>query len=71
MHHPHNAERPAPLVAQPRNGEKRGHVRLKMNQLIDFRRGTLTDVNSDGIPDTVMIASRTQSWAFEKDKGTS
>src|SRR5262249_115169 len=34
-----------------------------LNQLQEFRRGTLTDANSDGIPDTVTTASRSQSWS--------
>src|SRR5207247_1593395 len=36
-----------------------------LNQLTDFRRGTLTDTNSDGIPDTITTSSRTQGWAFD------
>ena len=45
------------------NGASNGYDLL--NQLTDFRRGTLSDSNSDGIPDTVTTASRTQSWAFD------
>ena len=45
------------------NGASNGYDGL--NQLTDFRRGTLTDANSDRIPDTVTTASRTQSWAFD------
>jgi RHS repeat-associated protein len=36
-----------------------------LNQLTDFRRGTLSDANSDGVPDTVSTASRTQAWDFD------
>src|SRR5207247_2635014 len=42
------------------NGASNGYDGL--NQLSDFRRGTLSDTNSDSIPDTVSTASRTQSW---------
>ncbi len=45
------------------NGASNGYDNL--NQLTDFRRGTLTDANSDGVPDTVSTASRTQSWSFD------
>jgi RHS repeat-associated protein len=45
------------------NGASAGYDSL--NQLTDFRRGTLSDSNSDNIPDTVTTASRTQSWAFD------
>ena len=30
-----------------------------------FRRGALSDTNSDNIPDTVTTASRTQEWTFD------
>src|SRR5262249_21744023 len=42
------------------NGASNGYDNL--NQLSAFARGTLSDTNSDGIPDTVASASRTQSW---------
>jgi RHS repeat-associated protein len=45
------------------NGASAGYDSL--NQLTDFRRGTLSDSNSDNIPDTVTTASRTQSWTFD------
>src|SRR5262249_9191035 len=45
------------------NGATNGYDQL--NQLTDFRRGTLSDTNADGIPDTVVTASRSQSWAFD------
>jgi RHS repeat-associated protein len=45
------------------NGASNGYDLL--NQLTDFRRGTLSDVNSDGVPDTVATASRTQTWTFD------
>jgi RHS repeat-associated protein len=45
------------------NGATAGYDQL--NQLIDFRRGTLSDSNSDGTPDTVTTASRSQVWAFD------
>src|SRR5258707_11163684 len=38
------------------NGPTNGYDQL--NQLTDFRRGTLSDTNSDGVPDTVSTASR-------------
>jgi hypothetical protein len=42
------------------NGASNGYDLL--NQLTDFRRGTLSDSNSDGVPDTVSTATRSQSW---------
>src|SRR5262249_42143628 len=45
------------------NGASNGYDQL--NQLTDWRRGTLTDANSDGILDTVTTASRSQSWTFD------
>src|SRR5262249_20396759 len=45
------------------NGASNGYDQL--NQLTDWRRGTLTDANSDGVLDTVTTASRSQSWAFD------
>src|SRR5262249_4293372 len=43
------------------NGESGGYDLL--NQLTDFSRGTLSDANSDGVPDTVSSPSRTQSYS--------
>src|SRR5262249_27826868 len=43
------------------NGSSGGYDSL--NELSDFRRGTLSDGDSDGIPDTVTTASRSQSWS--------
>ncbi len=45
------------------NGAIAGYDNL--NQLSSFARGTLTDINSDGIPDT--IASPSQSQSFTPD----
>jgi RHS repeat-associated protein len=45
------------------NGPSNGYDSL--NQLTDFRRGTLSDTNGDNVPDTVASASRSQSWAFD------
>jgi RHS repeat-associated protein len=45
------------------NGASNGYDNL--NQLQAFARGTLSDTNSDGIPDTVATASRSQSWSFD------
>ncbi len=45
------------------NGATNGYDSL--NQLSAFARGTLTDANSDGIPDTVATASRGQSWTVD------
>src|SRR5262249_53700735 len=45
------------------NGPSNGYDPL--NQLTDFRRGTLSDANSDGVPDTVTTASRTQGWSLD------
>ncbi|OAI54994.1 hypothetical protein AYO44_13800 [Planctomycetaceae bacterium SCGC AG-212-F19] len=45
------------------NGASNGYDTL--NRLTDFRRGTLTDSNSDGIPDTVTTASRAQNWSLD------
>jgi RHS repeat-associated protein len=42
------------------NGASNGYDGL--NPLSDFRRGTLSDTNSDNIPDTVSTAVRTQTW---------
>lgn len=36
-----------------------------LSRIIDFRRGTLSDANSDGVPDTVSTASRTQGWTLD------
>ncbi len=45
------------------NGASNGYDQL--NQLTAFRRGVLSDTNSDGIPDTVSSPSRTQEWLFD------
>ncbi len=45
------------------NGASNGYDSL--NQLSAFARGTLTDTNSDGVPDTVTTASRSQSWTVD------
>jgi len=42
------------------NGPSNGYD--KLNRLTDFRRGPLSDTNSDDVPDTVTTASLTQSW---------
>src|SRR5439155_13392496 len=45
------------------NGASSGYDPL--NQVSEFRRGTLSDANSDGVPDTVTTASRSQ--VFDPD----
>jgi RHS repeat-associated protein len=45
------------------NGPSGGYDGL--NQLIDFRRGALSDTNSDNVPDTVATASRSQNWDYD------
>src|SRR5262249_32915581 len=45
------------------NGASSGYDNL--NQLVEFRRGALSDSNSDGVPDTVTTASRSQVWDFD------
>src|SRR5713226_1931865 len=45
------------------NGAANGYDNL--NQLTAFARGTLSDTNSDGVPDTVVTASHSQSWSFD------
>jgi YD repeat-containing protein len=45
------------------NGASNGYDSL--NQLTAFARGALSDTNSDGVPDTVSTASRSQSWNFD------
>jgi YD repeat-containing protein len=45
------------------NGPSAGYDRL--NQLTDFRRGALSDTNSDNVPDTVATASRSQNWDYD------
>src|SRR5262249_54058045 len=45
------------------NGASNGYDNL--NQLQEFRRGTLSDTNSDNVPDTVTTASRSQVWSFD------
>src|SRR5262249_36579957 len=47
------------------NGATAGYDLL--NQLTDFRRGVLSDSNSDGVPDTVATVSRSQSWALDAE----
>ncbi|MCI0738942.1 MAG: hypothetical protein L0Y72_07850 [Gemmataceae bacterium] len=36
-----------------------------LDQLLEFQRGTLSDTNSDNIPDTVATASRSQVWSLD------
>ncbi|WP_428936901.1 RHS repeat-associated core domain-containing protein [Fontivita pretiosa] len=36
-----------------------------LNRLTDFQRGELSDPNSDGIPDTITTAARTQAWTLD------
>jgi RHS repeat-associated protein len=36
-----------------------------LNQLVEFQRGTLSDTNSDDIPDTVATSTRSQSWTMD------
>jgi len=45
------------------NGPTAGNDGL--NQLTDFRRGPLSDSNGDGIPDTIVSATRIQGWSFD------
>jgi RHS repeat-associated protein len=45
------------------NGASNGYDSL--NQLSAFARGTLSDTNSDGIPDTVVSPSHSQSWNLD------
>src|SRR5262245_33382008 len=45
------------------NGASNGNDNF--NQITDFRRGALSDANSDGVPDTVTTSSRTQNWSFD------
>jgi hypothetical protein len=45
------------------NGASNGYDGL--NQLTDFARGTLSDTNSDGVPDTISSPTHTQSWTFD------
>src|SRR5262249_9477384 len=45
------------------NGASNGYDSL--NQLTDFRRGPLSDANSDGVPDTVTTAARSQGWTLD------
>ncbi|MGL4422909.1 MAG: hypothetical protein ACRCZF_19735 [Gemmataceae bacterium] len=42
------------------NGSSAGYDGL--NQLTAFRRGVLSDTNADGVPDTVVSATRNQVW---------
>src|SRR5439155_16298255 len=41
------------------------HAANRLSRLIDWRRGALTDANSDGVFDTVTTANRTQSWTLD------
>ncbi len=36
-----------------------------LDQLQEFQRGTLSDTNSDNVPDTVSTASRSQAWTLD------
>lgn len=36
-----------------------------LDRLVEFQRGALSDANSDGTPDTVTTASRSQSWSLD------
>jgi RHS repeat-associated protein len=45
------------------NGASAGYDSL--DRLAEFRRGTLSDANSDGVADTVTTASRTQAWTLD------
>jgi YD repeat-containing protein len=45
------------------NGASNGYDNL--NQLTNFARGTLSDTNSDGIPDTISSPSTTNSWSTD------
>jgi RHS repeat-associated protein len=36
-----------------------------LDRLTDFRRGVLSDTNSDGVPDTVATVSRIQAWSLD------
>jgi RHS repeat-associated protein len=36
-----------------------------LNRLVEFQRGSLSDANSDGVPDTVSSSSRTQIWTLD------
>ncbi len=45
------------------NGASNGYDGL--NQLVAFARGTLSDTNSDGIPDTISSPSASESWTTD------
>jgi len=45
------------------NGASAGYDSL--NRLTAFRRGKLSDANSDGVPDTVSSTSRYQTWTLD------
>src|SRR5205823_4058776 len=45
------------------NGAANGYDPL--GQLTGFARGTLSDTNSDGVPDTVASPSHSQSWGLD------
>src|SRR5262245_15825655 len=46
------------------NGASAGYD--SRNQLTDFRRGPLSDTNTDNIPDTVSTASATAGWTYDE-----
>ena len=45
------------------NGASGGYDAL--DRLTDFKRGSLSDSNSDGVPDTVSTAARAQGWSLD------
>src|SRR5207302_7722679 len=45
------------------NGASNGYDNL--NQLVAFSRGTLSDTNGDGIPDTIASPSTSESWNYD------
>jgi hypothetical protein len=45
------------------NGSSNGYDSL--GQMTAFLHGTLSDTNSDGVPDTVASNSRSQTWSFD------
>jgi RHS repeat-associated protein len=45
------------------NGASNGYDNV--NQLTTFARGTLSDTNSDGIPDTIASSSHNQNWSLD------
>src|SRR5579884_2597628 len=58
-----NAVHPAFSELYHANGASNGYDGL--NQLSAFARGTLSDTNSDGIPDTVASPSTSESWSLD------